>query len=122
MVQQTSERVERLVARTSTVSDTYESECALLNSELNDITSQLSTGAELTGIILALELAIERRNALDNDPFFILTIHTDSKYAIGCLRDWIDKWLNNGWCNTRGRHNLKSTRGLINSALKDSRL
>ncbi|KAJ7853754.1 ribonuclease H-like domain-containing protein [Mycena leptocephala] len=58
--------------------------------------------AELTGIILALELAIERRNALDNDPFFILTIHTDSKYAIGCLRDWLDKWINNGWCNTRG--------------------
>ncbi|KAF7350542.1 Ribonuclease H1 [Mycena venus] len=58
--------------------------------------------AELAGIVLALELATERRARLVHDPFFILTIHTDSKYAIGCLRDWIDKWRNNGWYNNRG--------------------
>ncbi|KAJ7136113.1 ribonuclease H1 [Mycena epipterygia] len=58
--------------------------------------------AELTAIIMALEIARYRRDALRDDPYFILTIHTDSKYAIGCLRDWIGKWVNNGWLNTRG--------------------
>ncbi|KAJ7039903.1 ribonuclease H-like domain-containing protein [Mycena alexandri] len=58
--------------------------------------------AELTGVIFALELAIERRAALETDPFFILTVHTDSKYVIGCLRDWIGKWMANGWRNARG--------------------
>ncbi|KAJ7484635.1 ribonuclease H-like domain-containing protein [Mycena latifolia] len=58
--------------------------------------------AELAAIVLALELAKERRDGLDTDPYFILTIHTDSKYAIGCLRDWLDKWINNGWRNVRG--------------------
>ncbi|KAJ6499570.1 ribonuclease H-like domain-containing protein [Mycena vitilis] len=58
--------------------------------------------AELAGVIMALEMAIERRNQLDSNPFFVLTIHTDSKYAIGCLRDWIANWINNGWRNARG--------------------
>ncbi|KAJ7241010.1 ribonuclease H-like domain-containing protein [Mycena haematopus] len=46
--------------------------------------------AELAGVILALELATERRAQLDNDPFFILTIHTR------------DTLLTNGWSNARG--------------------
>ncbi|KAJ7800298.1 ribonuclease H-like domain-containing protein [Mycena olivaceomarginata] len=58
--------------------------------------------AELAGVVLALELAVQRREQLDFDPFFILTIHTDSRYAIGCLCDWIEKWKYNGWCNARG--------------------
>ncbi|KAJ6590482.1 ribonuclease H-like domain-containing protein [Mycena vulgaris] len=58
--------------------------------------------AELVAIILALELARDRREALRDDPYFILTIHTDSKYSIGCLRDWLNKWINNGWINARG--------------------
>ncbi|KAJ6571846.1 ribonuclease H1 [Mycena capillaripes] len=58
--------------------------------------------AELAGVIMALELATERRAQLDNDPFFILTIHTDSRYAIGCLTEWLARWINNGWINARG--------------------
>jgi ribonuclease HI len=57
---------------------------------------------------LALELAVQRREQLDFDPFFILTIHTDSRYAIGCLRDWIEKWKYNGWCNARGKQSRKN--------------
>ncbi|KAF7349180.1 Ribonuclease H1 [Mycena sanguinolenta] len=45
--------------------------------------------AELTGVVLALELATKRRAQLDNDPFFILAIHTDSQYAIDCLSNWV---------------------------------
>ncbi|KAJ7143352.1 ribonuclease H-like domain-containing protein [Mycena crocata] len=58
--------------------------------------------AELTAVIMALELARDRQNALRDDPFFLLTIHTDSKYAIGCLCDWLDTWKQNGWRNARG--------------------
>ncbi|KAJ7442491.1 ribonuclease H-like domain-containing protein [Mycena galericulata] len=58
--------------------------------------------AELSAIIMALEMARDRRAELRDDPFFILTIHADSKYAIGCLSEWLDKWLNNGWRNARG--------------------
>ncbi|KAF7349181.1 Ribonuclease H1 [Mycena sanguinolenta] len=58
--------------------------------------------AELTGVIMALELATERRAQLYNDPYFILTIHTDSEYVKGCFCTWIHKWKNNGWLNARG--------------------
>ncbi|KAJ7217036.1 hypothetical protein GGX14DRAFT_601812 [Mycena pura] len=61
-----------------------------------------SQRAELTGIIVALELVRDWRNGLEHRPHIVLAVHTDSKYAIGCLRDWIDKWKTNGWQNTRG--------------------
>ncbi|KAJ6486777.1 ribonuclease H-like domain-containing protein [Mycena sanguinolenta] len=58
--------------------------------------------AELAGVILALEVATGRRAQLYNDPYFILTIHTDSAYIKGCFCTWIHKWKNNGWLNARG--------------------
>ncbi|KAF8189959.1 putative ribonuclease H1 [Mycena galopus ATCC 62051] len=68
--------------------------------------------AELAGVILALEMATERRRQLDNDPFFILTIRTDSRYAIGCLQQWLEKWRSNGWLNARGKQTSKSFQGM----------
>ncbi|KAJ6486775.1 hypothetical protein C8R45DRAFT_1098058 [Mycena sanguinolenta] len=65
--------------------------------------SQQLTGAELPGAILALELATERCAELDNDPFFILKIHTDSEYTIDCLRDWVQVWKDSGWWTVRGQ-------------------
>nr|GAT54780.1 ribonuclease H1 [Mycena chlorophos] len=53
--------------------------------------------AELSALILALELAIDRRNQLKNRPFFALTIHIDSQYAIDCLTKWLGTWERNGW-------------------------
>ncbi len=31
-----------------------------------------------------------------------IRIRTDSRYAIGCLTTWIDRWIKNGWKTSRG--------------------
>ncbi|KAI0870810.1 ribonuclease H-like domain-containing protein [Hypoxylon argillaceum] len=58
--------------------------------------------AEITGIIEALLWAFERSKKLHSSPWLDIRIHTDSKYAIGCMTTWIDKWANNGWVNSSG--------------------
>lgn len=58
--------------------------------------------AEITAILLALEWALERYNELDTDPYLIVKIHSDSRYAIGCMSKWIQKWRQNGWVNAKG--------------------
>ena len=61
-----------------------------------------SQRAELEAIILALELAQEWAEEMDNTPFMKVTIYTDSKYAHGCMTDWSFKWRSNGWINSAG--------------------
>ena len=46
-----------------------------------------SQRAEITAIILALEIALQEYAELDSNPNLRLTIHTDSKYAHGCMTD-----------------------------------
>nr|POE86493.1 ribonuclease hi [Quercus suber] len=58
--------------------------------------------AELTAIILALELALERYRDLDSNPYIDVVIKSDSKYAVNCMNMWINKWRNNGWTNAAG--------------------
>ncbi|RYP59774.1 hypothetical protein DL770_010138 [Monosporascus sp. CRB-9-2] len=58
--------------------------------------------AEITAIILALEWALEKYQELDSDPYLMVKIHSDSRYAIGCMTQWIYKWANNGWVNSSG--------------------
>ncbi|KAJ7637064.1 ribonuclease H-like domain-containing protein [Roridomyces roridus] len=58
--------------------------------------------AELTAIIFALEMARDRRDELNDRPYFMLTVYTDSKYAHGCMCEWLDQWRDNGWVNSRG--------------------
>jgi ribonuclease HI len=58
--------------------------------------------AELTAIILGLEMALEKYNELDTNPRLNVTIHSDSKYAVNCMNAWIYKWAQNGWINSRG--------------------
>jgi ribonuclease HI len=58
--------------------------------------------AELTAIIMALELALDRYNELDGNPWLDVTIYSDSQYAVNCMNEWIYKWANNGWNNARG--------------------
>lgn len=58
--------------------------------------------AEISAIILALEMALEEYHALRNRPLLEVTIESDSKYAIGCMTEWIYKWSNNGWRNAAG--------------------
>jgi RNase H len=35
--------------------------------------------------------------------FFKLRIFTDSQYLINCWELWLDKWLNNGWKNSKNK-------------------
>ncbi|KAI1088507.1 ribonuclease H-like domain-containing protein [Rostrohypoxylon terebratum] len=58
--------------------------------------------AELLAMILALEWALERYEELDGYPRLQLTIYSDSRYAVGCLNEWMDRWVANGWMNSRG--------------------
>jgi len=58
--------------------------------------------AELQAMIHGLELAIEKRNALDLDPYLILTMKSDSRYAVDCMNVWINNWRQNGWVNSKG--------------------
>jgi ribonuclease HI len=70
--------------------------------------------AEITAIILALELALERLDHSDGSIYLDVKIYTDSKYAIGCMTDWIFKWANNGWINAAD--NEVANRDLIEEA------
>ena len=58
--------------------------------------------AEITAVIIALEHALEKYYALDGNPYLDVKIYTDSKYVIGCMTEWIHKWLRNDWTNAAG--------------------
>jgi ribonuclease HI len=58
--------------------------------------------AEITAIIIALEQALETHNRLNRQPLLEVIIMSDSKYAIGCMNEWIYKWSTNGWINSAG--------------------
>ncbi|KAJ5701313.1 hypothetical protein N7488_008861 [Penicillium malachiteum] len=62
-----------------------------------------SQRAEITGIILALRRVLVRSKKLRTSPYLDVTIHTDSKYAIGCMTTWIHKWRKNGCTNCHDR-------------------
>lgn len=59
-----------------------------------------SPRAELHAIKLALENALDKYDTLSNFPSIDLTIHSDSKYAVGCMTTGIHKWSRNGWINS----------------------
>jgi ribonuclease HI len=58
--------------------------------------------AELTGLVMILETALDKKSELKEDPFFVLHVKSDSVYAIGCVTRWHQKWKRNGWRNARG--------------------
>lgn len=70
--------------------------------------------AEITAIIIALQEALQAYDELDTNPYLHLTIYSDSRYAIGCMTDWIYKWTRNGWINSAG--NPVANRDLIQEA------
>ncbi|GIZ48425.1 hypothetical protein CKM354_001148600 [Cercospora kikuchii] len=59
--------------------------------------------AELLAIIIALKESLNLYQTLDFAPFLDVTIHCDSRYAIGCMTQWIQRWSQNGWINSKGR-------------------
>lgn len=44
-----------------------------------------------------------------------VTIKTDLKYTLRCLTQWKDKWIENGWLNTKGKD--VTNKNLIKRAL-----
>jgi ribonuclease HI len=70
--------------------------------------------AELTAIIVALELALEKLEKLDTNPYLDVKIYSDSRYAINCMTEWIYKWTSNGWINAAG--NDVANRDLLEEA------
>ncbi|KAI0192740.1 ribonuclease H-like domain-containing protein [Xylaria flabelliformis] len=61
-----------------------------------------SQRAEITAIIMALKWALEKYQELDSCPQLDVRIHSDSRYAVGCMNEWIYKWARNGWTNAAG--------------------
>ncbi|KAL2864002.1 ribonuclease H-like protein [Aspergillus lucknowensis] len=59
--------------------------------------------AEIMGIILGLQLALEKRQEVHPRTKFSVRIYSDSRYAIGCMTEWIYKWVQNDWTNAAGR-------------------
>lgn len=70
--------------------------------------------AELTAIILGLEMALEKSDKLDSNPTLDVTIFSDSRYTVDCMTDFIYKWTRNGWVNSRGEE--VANRDLIEEA------
>jgi ribonuclease HI len=70
--------------------------------------------AEITAIILALEQALEKYSELDTNPWLVVKIYSDSRYATGCMTEWVHKWVKNGWINAAGRE--VANRDLIEEA------
>lgn len=70
--------------------------------------------AEISAIILALQTALERYDDLDTCPRLSLKVYSDSKYAVGCMNEWIYKWYQTNWTNARGEE--VANRDLIEEA------
>ena len=71
--------------------------------------------AELTGVVIALEWALERYRELATNPYLRVEVRTDSRYAVGCMDEWCHRWRDNGWINSRG--NEVANRDLVERAL-----
>ncbi|CAF9928220.1 MAG: hypothetical protein ALECFALPRED_003982 [Alectoria fallacina] len=74
-----------------------------------------SQRAKLCAIILALEQAQLKAQQMRSRPHMDITILTDSKYVIGCMTEWCQKWMRNGFRSSRGRE--VANRDLIERAL-----
>lgn len=68
---------------------------------LDDFPAPTSQRAEITAIILALKWALELYEQ-EGRPRLSVIIKSDSRYAVGCMTDWIYTWAQNGWTNSRG--------------------
>ncbi|KAI4114236.1 MAG: hypothetical protein LQ345_004958 [Seirophora villosa] len=64
---------------------------------------------------MALERALDFYQNCNMSPYMRVTIMTDSKYAHGCMTNWLAKWMNNGWLNCNG--NEVANRDLIEQAV-----
>lgn len=76
--------------------------CWVQRLHVNEYDPPTNQKAEIMAIILALEGALQVYNQLNTNPRLNVEIFSDSRYAIGCMTDWIYKWSQNGWRNAAG--------------------
>ena len=69
---------------------------------LPDYPDATNQRAELTALILALELGLQKYRGLRSYPFIDVTIYSDSRYAVNCMTEWKAKWLGNGFYSSKG--------------------
>ncbi|KAF3167136.1 hypothetical protein TWF225_012058 [Orbilia oligospora] len=58
--------------------------------------------AELTSVILAIDIATIRFEQLDTKPYLDVKIHSNSEYAIDCMTNRIHQCNRNGWMDDAG--------------------
>ncbi|KAM3413765.1 hypothetical protein BST61_g10449 [Cercospora zeina] len=58
--------------------------------------------AELLAIITALKQSLRVYEELGGRPWLDVTIHSDSRYAVSCMKEWVYKWSRNGYINAAG--------------------
>jgi ribonuclease HI len=58
--------------------------------------------AKLTALILAFEMAIKEISEQGNLGGCIVNIFTDSRYAIGCMEEYLAIWNRDGWRTSLG--------------------
>ena len=59
--------------------------------------------AEILAIVLALKWAMDIYEKLNNSPRIVVIIHSDSRYAVNCMKKWLAKWSRNKWTTSAGR-------------------
>ncbi|KAJ5966278.1 ribonuclease H1 [Penicillium waksmanii] len=62
-----------------------------------------SQRAEIDAINLALDQALVFYEELPSYTRLDVTIYSDSRYVVGCMTQWIPRFINNGWRNSAGR-------------------
>lgn len=70
--------------------------------ELPDSPAPTNQRAEITAIILALQIALDQCKSPGSNPHMDVTIHSDSRYAINCMTVWVHKWVRKGWIKSAG--------------------
>ncbi|KAI4858972.1 ribonuclease H1 [Hypoxylon rubiginosum] len=79
--------------------------------------------AEILAMTIALDWVLEKFKELNSYPRLRVKIYSDSRYAIGCMNEWIAKWSRNGWRNSQGKpvanRDLIEEASLLNDAVKE---
>lgn len=87
----------------------------ILTEQLPPSPTPTTQRAHLTSIIHALSLARTKAEKLRPSTYMDITIHSSSKYVIGCMTQLCWKWMRNGFLNYKGQE--IANRDLVERAL-----
>lgn len=59
--------------------------------------------AELVAIKMALDWALDEcKEEYLREKSVVIQMNSDSRYAVGCMSQWLTGWVHNGWIKARG--------------------